>query len=163
MSDSAEILPGSRVRLHLAIRLEDGTEAVSTFGEEPVDLQMGDGTLQPGLELALYGLKAGDTQTLDLLPEQAYGLRDPALIQHMPMTDFDGDFTPEVGQIIAFSLPNGEEAAGSILGLDEGQVEVDFNHPLAGHEITFEVEILSVSTAPVDVPPEKTTPNPGSS
>ncbi len=89
---------------------------MSTFGEDPVDLQMGDGTLQPGLELALYGLRPGDTQTLKLLPDQAYGPRDPSLIQYMPLTDFDGEFTPEAGQIIAFALPNGEEAAGMVLG-----------------------------------------------
>jgi FKBP-type peptidyl-prolyl cis-trans isomerase SlpA len=144
MSETQQILPGCPVTLHLSIALEDGTEAVSTFGEEPVTLRMGDGTLQPGLELALYGLRAGDSQTLNLLPEQAYGLRDPALIQYMPMADFEADFTPEAGQIIAFSLPNGEEAAGTVLTVDEGRVEVDFNHPLAGHEITFRVEILDV-------------------
>jgi len=144
VSGGQEILPGCPVTLHLAIALEDGTEAISTFGEEPVELTMGDGTLQPGLELALYGLKPGDTQTLSLLPEQAYGLRDPGLIQYMPMTDFEASFTPEVGQIIAFSLPNGEEAAGSVIAIDEGRVEVDFNHPLAGHEISFRVEILDV-------------------
>lgn len=144
MSAGQEILPGCPVTLHLSIALEDGTEAVSTFGEDPVELQMGDGTLQPGLELALYGLKAGDTQTLNLLPDQAYGPRDPELIQYMPLTDFDGEFTPETGQIIAFSLPNGEEAAGTVLGVENGQVEVDFNHPLAGHEITFRVEIIGV-------------------
>ena len=145
MSTGQEILPGCPVTLHLSISLEDGTEAVSTFGEDPVDLQMGDGTLQPGLELALYGLRPGDTQTLNLLPDQAYGPRDPGLIQYMPMSDFDGEFTPEAGQIIAFALPNDEEAAGMVLGVENGQVEVDFNHPLAGHEITFKVEIISVA------------------
>ena len=145
MSGPQEILPGCPVTLHLSIALEDGTEAISTFGEDPVELTMGDGTLQPGLELALYGLRAGDTQTLSLLPEQAYGLRDPGLIQYMPISDFEASFTPESGQIIAFALPNGEEAAGSVLSVEDGRVEVDFNHPLAGHEITFTVEILSVS------------------
>ncbi len=140
-----EIFPGCDVTLHLAIALEDGTEAISTFGEEPLSCTLGDGTLQPGLELALYGLRAGDTQTISLLPEQAYGLRDPALIQYMPMTDFDGAFTPEIGQIIAFTLPDGDEAPGSVIGLDDGRIEIDFNHPLAGHEITLRVEILSVS------------------
>jgi len=144
VSGGQEILPGCPVTLHLSIALEDGTEAISTFGEEPVELTMGDGTLQPGLELALYGLRPGDTQTLSLLPEQAYGLRDPGLIQYMPVTDFEASFTPEIGQIIAFSLPNGEEAAGSVINIDEGRVEVDFNHPLAGHEISFRVEILDV-------------------
>ena len=140
-----EIFPGCDVTLHLAIALEDGTEAISTFGEEPLSCTLGDGTLQPGLELALYGLRAGDTQTISLLPEQAYGLGDPALIKYMPMTDFDGAFTPEIGQIIAFTLPDGDEAPGSVIGLDDGRIEIDFNHPLAGHEITLRVEILSVS------------------
>ncbi|MDJ0738165.1 MAG: FKBP-type peptidyl-prolyl cis-trans isomerase [Gammaproteobacteria bacterium] len=150
MSEAPQILPGSRVTLHLSIRLEDGTEALSTFDEEPVTLTLGDGTLQPGLELAIYGLSAGDRQTLNLLPEQAYGLRDPALIQQMPMTDFGGEFVPEVGQIIAFAMPNDEEAAGTVLSVDEGQVEVDFNHPLAGHQIAFTVEILTVEAPPED-------------
>jgi FKBP-type peptidyl-prolyl cis-trans isomerase SlpA len=148
MSEPAQILPGGQATLHLSILLEDGTEALSTFGEEPVSLTLGDGTLQPGLELAIYGLSAGDRQTLNLLPEQAYGLRDPALIQQMPMTDFSTDFTPEPGQIIAFSLPNDEEAAGTVLSVGEGRVEVDFNHPLAGHAITFTVEIIDVTAPP---------------
>ncbi|MCB1788775.1 MAG: FKBP-type peptidyl-prolyl cis-trans isomerase, partial [Gammaproteobacteria bacterium] len=99
MSEPGQIVPGSRVTLHLSILLEDGTEAISTFGEEPLSVTMGDGTLQPGLELAIYGLAAGDQQTLNLLPEQAYGLRDLALIQQMPRTDFGAEFTPEPGQI----------------------------------------------------------------
>lgn len=150
MNTGAEILPGSHVTLHLAIRLEDGTEAISTFDEEPVELQIGDGTLRPGLELALYGLRAGDRQTLSLFPEQAYGLRDPSLIQQMPLSEFEPSFTPEVGQIIAFTLSNGEEAPGSIRGIEDGQVEVDFNHPLAGHEISFEVEVLDVRPGATD-------------
>jgi FKBP-type peptidyl-prolyl cis-trans isomerase SlpA len=162
LTAKAEILPGSQVTLHMAIRLEDGTEAISTFGEEPVELKMGDGTLRPGLELALYGLKAGDRQTLNLLPEQAYGLRDPALIQPMPLSDFEPAFEPEVGQIVAFALENGDEAPGSIRGIEDGEVEVDFNHPLAGHEITFEVEILAVSAgAPADVDGPGSTPTNG--
>jgi FKBP-type peptidyl-prolyl cis-trans isomerase SlpA len=149
MSEPIQIVPGVRVRLHLAINLEDGHEAISTFGEEPVECVMGDGTLQPGLELALYGLSAGETQRLRLLPEQAFGLRDTGLIRHMPLSDFEAAFTPEVGQVIAFALPNGEEAAGTVLAVEQGQVEMDFNHPLAGHEIEFVVEILEVS-APAD-------------
>jgi FKBP-type peptidyl-prolyl cis-trans isomerase SlpA len=144
VSDSNEILPGSAVTLHLRILLEDGSEVLSTFDEEPLSLVMGDGMLQPGLELALYGLKPRDTQTLNLMPDQAYGPRNPALIQQLPRTDFATDFEPERGQVIAFQLPDGEETAGIVLEVDEGRVEVDFNHPLAGHEITFSVEILEV-------------------
>ncbi len=152
MSANDLILPGAQVKLHLSIALEDGTEALSTFGEEPISLTIGDGTLQASLELALYGLKAGDTQTLNLLPEQAYGTRDLALIRYMPMTDFDGTFTPQSGQVVAFSLANGEEAPGIILQVDEGRIEVDFNHPLAGHQITFRADILEVMVPTTDPP-----------
>lgn len=153
MPAEQEILPGCPVTLHLRILLEDGSEALSTFDEEPVSLVMGDGTLQPGLELAIYGLRAGDTQTIALMPEQAYGLRDTALIQHMPRTDFDTSFEPARGQVVAFELPDGEETAGVVLGIDEGQVEVDFNHPLAGHEITFSVEIIEVGAPSIEQSP----------
>ena len=67
----------STVTLHLSLTLEDGTVAESTFGEEPLTFTMGDGTLVHGLELALYGLRPGDTQRLELYPEQHFGLRDP--------------------------------------------------------------------------------------
>lgn len=146
MNDTPQILPGSNVSLHLRIELEDGTEALSTFDEEPVELVVGDGTLQPGLELAIYGLRAGDHQTLNLMPEQAYGTRDTGLIHSLPLTDFGEDMSPEEGQLIAFQLPNGEETAGLVREIADGQVEVDFNHPLAGHEIRFTVEVLSVET-----------------
>ena len=98
--------------------------------------------------------QAGDTQTLSLLPEQAYGLRDPSLIQQMPLSEFDGTFEPVKDQIVAFSLPDGDEVPGRILGVEEGLVEVDFNHPLARHEIGFRVEILEVGAAPAEHEPE---------
>lgn len=150
MNDSEDIVPGSAVTLHLKIELEDGTEALSTFGEEPLALTVGDGTLQPGLELALYGLKVGDRQTVRLDPGQAYGPHDPARVQRMPLGDFAGGPNPERGQVIAFGLPNGDQTAGLVLAVDGDEVEVDFNHPLAGHEITLSVEVLEVGETEVD-------------
>lgn len=144
-ADDNSIRPGSLVVLHIGLHLEDGSEALSTFGEDPVTCTMGDGTLQAGLELALYGLGKGDRQTLNLLPQQAYGYRDPALIQHLPLADFDAGPAPESGQLISFALPNGEETPGLVLGVEDGTVEVDFNHPLAGHEISFTAEIIDVT------------------
>jgi FKBP-type peptidyl-prolyl cis-trans isomerase SlpA len=140
-----EILPGTRVRMHFALSLTDGTEAVSTFDDAPLELTWGDGTLRPGLELALLGLKVGDEQTLTLLPEQAYGRHDDGLVYDMPRSDFPDLIDPKVGQIIAFTSPTGEETAGAILALDADTVRVDFNHPLAGREVVFRVRILEVS------------------
>lgn len=138
---------GSTVTLHLALTLEDGTVAETTFDGNPHTLTMGDGSLVHGLELALYGLRPGATQRLELRPEQAYGPRDPARIQRLPRERFTAGMAPEPGQIIGFESPEGAELPGTVLAVSGDSVEVDFNHPLAGHTLVFEVEILDVVPA----------------
>jgi FKBP-type peptidyl-prolyl cis-trans isomerase SlpA len=138
---------GSTVTLHLSLTLEDGTVAEETFSGEPHTFRMGDGSMLHGLELGLYGLKPGNTQRLQLYPEQAYGLRDPAHIQRLPRERFANDMELEPGMIIGFDTPEGDEIPGAILSVSEDSVEVDFNHPLAGHTITFDVEIIDVQPA----------------
>lgn len=144
MNTSAlEIVPGSTVTLHFSLSLPDGTEAISTFDEEPLTFQMGDKTFQPTMEMVLYGLKTGDEQILTLTPEQAYGEPDPGLIQQMPLEDFD-TVKPELDQVISFTLPSGEETLGVVREITNDEVTVDFNHPMAGMEVVFKVVILNV-------------------
>jgi FKBP-type peptidyl-prolyl cis-trans isomerase SlpA len=135
---------GSEVEMDFTIRLEDGTVAETTEGDEPLSFVMGDGTLVDGLELALYGLQPGDRQSLKIGPENGYGFPDPVNVHPMPRTDFPPDMELNRGMIIEFSTPSGIEVPGMITDVGDQQVTVDFNHPLAGHEISFEVEILSV-------------------
>ncbi|HFD80820.1 MAG TPA: peptidylprolyl isomerase [Gammaproteobacteria bacterium] len=134
---------GSRVTLHLELRLQDGMVVESTFGDEPLSLVLGDGTLDRGLELALLGLRAGDRQTLTLMPGQAFGTRDQAAVQVVERARFPRDMSLEPGQIIGFTTDEGEELAAAVVAVDGDEVTVDFNHPLAGRQIEFEVEILS--------------------
>jgi FKBP-type peptidyl-prolyl cis-trans isomerase SlpA len=138
---------GSTVTLHLSLTLEDGTVAEETFSGEPHTFRMGDGSLVHGLELGLYGLKPGDTQRLRLEPEQAYGLRDPQKVHRLPREQFSDAIQPEPGLIIGFDTPDGEAIPGAVLAVSDDSVEVDFNHPLAGHVITFDVEIIDVVPA----------------
>jgi len=138
---------GSTVTLHLSLTLEDGTVAESTFKAEPHTFTMGDGSLVKGLELALYGLKPGATQRLELFPEQAFGMRDPAHIHQLPRSGFDPEITLEPGVIIGFETPEGVEMPGTVLVVEDASVKVDFNHPLAGHPLIFEVEIIDVVPA----------------
>lgn len=135
---------GSTVTLHLSLTLEDGTVADSTLEGEPFTFVMGDGTLVSGLELALYGLYPGDTQCLELTPEQAFGPHDPQHVHRMPRSAFTDEFKLAPGVIVGFETPQGEELAGAVLALDADSVTVDFNHPLAGHTVVFEVEIIDV-------------------
>ena len=146
-----EIVPGSAVTLHFSLSLPDGTEAISTFGEDPLSFNLGDQTFQPGLELGLYGLKAGDEQTLTLTPDQAYGDHEPALVQQMPLSDFDAGNPPEPDQVMSFLLAGNEETMGIIREVGEQEVTVDFNHPLSGHEVVFKVQILDVGVPDLSV------------
>ena len=138
---------GSTVTLHLSLTLEDGTVAEETFSGEPHTFCMGDGSLVHGLELGLYGLKPGNTQRLELTPEQTYGLHDPGNIQQLPRTQFAANMELAPGQILGFATPDGTELPGAIVSVSDDSVEVDFNHPLAGHTITFDVEIIDVVPA----------------
>jgi FKBP-type peptidyl-prolyl cis-trans isomerase SlpA len=146
-TDSEEldaIQPGSEVVMHFSITLEDGTVADSTEGEEPLQFVMGDQTLIEGLELALYGLKVGDKQSLKIDPENGYGYPDPENIHTMQRDEFPEDMEIAKGVIVSFAMPDEEEFPGTITEIGDKQVTVDFNHPIAGHEITFDVEILEI-------------------
>ncbi|MES9873865.1 MAG: FKBP-type peptidyl-prolyl cis-trans isomerase [Candidatus Sedimenticola sp. 20ELBAFRAG] len=139
-----EIVPGSEITLHFSLSTPDGLEAVSTFEEDPAILTMGDGSLTEGLELALYGLKVGDKQTLLLEAEQAFGIHDEGKIQQMQRSDFPDEMELEAGLVVGFEAPSGTEVAGIILEADDQDVKVDFNHPLAGKDVVFKVEILEI-------------------
>ncbi len=133
----------SRVCMHYTLRLENGFEVDAAQGDEMLEFQLGDGTLLPGLEQLLLGLSAGDECRFGVPPEQAFGARDEAAVQRMERAQF-GDMVLEEGLVIGFNTPTGDELPGTIRAIDGDTVEVDFNHPLAGHHLDFEVSILSV-------------------
>ena len=141
---SPPIASGSRVTLHFSLGNTEGAELTSTFEGEPARILVGDGSLIEGLEMALEGLRAGDEQTIALTAEQAFGARDEGLIHQLPRYDFSAELTLEPGLVIAFETPSGEELAGIVLEYDEHLVRVDFNHPLAGHDVLSRVRILEV-------------------
>ena len=139
------ITAASRVLFHFTIKLEDGSVADSTtLHGKPARLRMGDGSLTASFEQCLLGLQQGETKSFTLGPEQAFGLSNPDNIYHLDRAKFGSDVEPKVGTIMAFSQPNGSELPGIIRAVEGMSVTVDFNHPLAGHTVTFEVEILAV-------------------
>lgn len=137
--------PGCEVAMHFSLTLEDGTVADSTIDHDPVRFIMGDGSLIEGLELALYGLKVGDKQVLSIEPREAFGFPDEESIHEMSRSEFPEDMNIEEGMIIEFDTPSGERVPGALKSIKGDTVIVDFNHPLAGHEITFDVEILEIN------------------
>jgi len=142
--EALTIGPGSEVLMHFTLSLADGTVADSTRDGEPLRFVMGDGTLIEGLELVLYGLKVGDRQCLSIGPRDAFGFPDKENIHTMPRDEFPAEMQLEAGMIVGFTTPSGEEVPGAIQEVNGDEVVVDFNHPLAGHEVIFDVEILEV-------------------
>jgi FKBP-type peptidyl-prolyl cis-trans isomerase SlpA len=133
----------TQVTLHFALRLENGDTVDSTFDKAPATFKVGDGSLLPGFEAALFGFKAGDKRTLEVLPENAFGQPNPQNVQIMPRSQFQGMELSE-GLLVIFNDAANTELPGVVKAFDEAQVTIDFNHPLAGKTLTFEVEIFEV-------------------
>jgi len=138
---------GCEVTMHFTLALEDGTVADASVDGEPMNFTMGDGTMIEGLEMVLYGLKAGDKQSLSIEPRDTFGFADDENIHTIARTEFSDDLNIEEGMIIGFSTPSGDEIPGAIMEIKDDEVKVDFNHPLAGHEVVFSVEIVDIKPA----------------
>jgi FKBP-type peptidyl-prolyl cis-trans isomerase SlpA len=128
----------TEVTLHFALRLENGDTVDSTFDKAPATFKVGDGNLLPGFEAALFGFKAGDKRNLQILPENAFGQPNPQNVQIIPRSQFQ-DMDLSEGLLVIFT-----ELPGVVKTFDDAQVTIDFNHPLAGKTLTFDVEIIDV-------------------
>lgn len=143
-NDEVRIAAGFTVALHFSVALENGVEVDNTRQHgEPVQLVMGDGNLLPGFEKALLGLRVGDRRTVHLPPEEAFGVCNPDNIQRFDTVKFAD--RPTVGHIIEFQDKAKANVFGVVTSIDDDVTEVDFNHPLAGKNIAFEVEIFKVT------------------
>ena len=146
-NEDTRITYGSEVKLHFEVSLENGTMVDSTFSrDEPVTLTIGDESLLPGFEKVLMNLRAGDTRTAHLEPEQAFGEWNPDNVQTFSRTQFAlAGGEPEVGMMMEFEDKGKNTLPGVISAVDDDEIEVDFNHPLAGQDVLFKVQIFKVT------------------
>ena len=141
--------PGAHLTLHYRISLSGaGADVISTFGDRPATLTLGHGQLADSLEQRLLGLNEGDRQVFELAPGEAYGERNPELIQRVSRSLLEAQGEPGAqyapGDLLDFAAPNGGRYAGIVRESDATGVVVDFNHPLAGQALQFEVHLLGV-------------------
>lgn len=142
---SETIQAGSSVLINYTLAIEDGTVVESTEGTDPLRFLLGDGTLIEGLEAVLIGMKVGDRQCLQLEAVEAFGFADETNVHMLTRDKFPEDMPLEKDLIVGFTTPSGEEIPGRIMEMpDDNLVIVDFNHPLAGHAVTFDVEIMAI-------------------
>lgn len=143
------IQPGSFLTLHYRLASADGTELVNTFGGHPATLSLGTGQLSPALEQRLLGMEEGGHAAFDVPAGLAFGPRSAALVQRMALAqlreqgDPQADYRP--GDVVQFAGP-GDQArfAGLVRERGDDWAVIDFNHPLAGQAVRFEVQVLGV-------------------
>jgi FKBP-type peptidyl-prolyl cis-trans isomerase SlpA len=137
--------PETTVTLFFEIRLENGDVVDSNFNAKPATFTVGDGNMLVGFEAAMFGLTAGERKVLTIAPEQGFGMPNPSNIHKIDRSQFDGmDLEP--GLVVSFQDPTGE-LPGVVKSFNDRSVEVDFNHPLSGQSLQFEVEIIDVTQA----------------
>lgn len=135
---------GTRVFLNFSISLEDGSEVDTNFGGDPVDFTIGDGSLLPGFERLIFGMSAGERQMFTVAPENAFGQPMDDNVQALTRAQFDDDAALEIGLVFSFADAAGGELPGMIVAFDDAEVSVDFNHPLSGRTILFDVQVHRV-------------------
>lgn len=143
--DELVISEGTRVTLNFALSLEDGSEVDSNFDKDPVSFTVGDGSLLPGFERALFGLKPGDEATFSIAPEAGFGQPNENNIQVIKRDQFEAGDELESGMVFSFADAAGGELPGVVTEFDDEEVTVDFNHPLAGRTLSFKVSIHNVT------------------
>jgi len=138
----------SRVLADITVKLKDGSIADSTkVTGKPSWLVMGDGSFSEAFEKYLLDKEEGDNLVFELEPIDAFGESKPDLIQFMDLSAFPQDIEISIGSIIGFTQPAGGELPGIIRKVEGSSVKVDFNHPLAGETIIFEIEIKQVKSS----------------
>ncbi len=141
---SERIKADSFITLHYRLATADGLELANTFGASPATLQMGSGQLAPPLEQCLIDITEGERKNFDLESGVAFGPRNPDLVRRVGRSELPAKAVAEPGNQIDFTSPDGHQFSGFVIDADELSVRMDFNHPLAGRAIHFEVQVIGV-------------------
>ncbi|MEX8519591.1 MAG: hypothetical protein RLY71_4144 [Pseudomonadota bacterium] len=144
-----QVQPGSFLTLHYRLAGPDGADIVNTFNDKPATLSLGTGELSPAIEARLIGLEEGTRTTVELPAGEAFGPRNPDMLQKLRLSELrqmgDPDEQYHVGDVVHFPTPDGQGAfAGVLRELGPDWALFDFNHPLAGQPVQFEVQLIGV-------------------
>ena len=137
---------GDTVRVHYTGRLADGTTFDTSVGSEPYEFTLGQGQTISGFEQAVIGMKVGETKTITIPADQAYGQRQEDLVFEVERDKLSPDINPEVGMQL-----QGSQGVVTIIKVSETTVTVDANHPLAGQDLTFDIELVEIGASQSDV------------
>jgi len=135
---------GDTVKIHYTGRLQDGTVFDSSSDREPLKFNIGSGQVIAGFEEAVTGMVAGEKKTTQIPCDKAYGERNPSMVMVVEREHVPSEIAPEVGQRLQVGSPNGELLAVTIVDVNEENITLDANPPLAGEDLTFDIELVEI-------------------
>jgi peptidylprolyl isomerase len=140
-----QVKSGDTVRVHYTGTLTDGQTFDSSEGKDPLEFTVGSGQIIPGLDSAVEGMAVGDKKTVEVPVDQAYGQPDPNAQQAVPRTDIPEDIPLDLGTQLQVQTPQGQVMPVTVVEVTEEQVVLDANHPLAGKDLTFAIELVDIT------------------
>lgn len=135
---------GDRIRVHYTLKDANGKVIESSKESAPIEFTIGEGKVIPGFEKGITGMKQNESKTIAIPPEDAYGPRDEKKVFEFERKNAPGDFDPRVGDTVLMHRPDGKSIPVTILSITEKGFLMDANHPLAGKELTFELELVEI-------------------
>ena len=136
---------GDTVKIHYTGRLQDGSVFDSSSGREPLLFTIGSGQVIPGFEDAVTGMQKGENKTVDIPCDKAYGARNPSMVMQVDRKHVPADIAPEVGLRLQMGSPSGELVAVEVIEVNDENITLDANPPLAGEDLTFDIELVEIS------------------
>ncbi|SMO38641.1 FKBP-type peptidyl-prolyl cis-trans isomerase [Gracilimonas mengyeensis] len=140
----SKVKDGDTVKVHYTGKLEDGSVFDSSESRDPLEVTLGEGKLIPGFEKAVVGLEVGDKTTANIPSEEAYGERRDDLEVTVERDQLPEDIEPEVGMQLQLNQPNGQPVPVQVTKVEEENIIIDANHPLAGKDLTFDIELIEI-------------------
>jgi FKBP-type peptidyl-prolyl cis-trans isomerase 2 len=143
----AAIKSGDTVAIHYTGTLLDGSTFDSSEGREPLEFEVGSGMIIPGLDSAMPGMEVGEKKVVKIACVDAYGVLNPEMRQAVPREGIPADIPLEVGTQLQMQTPDGQALPVMVVEVDEATVTLDANHPLAGKDLQFDIEVVSIKEA----------------
>ncbi len=135
----------NQVAVHYTGTLKSGEVFDTSREREPLEFTVGAGQMIPGFENAVKGMQMNEVKTITIAPEEAYGEANPEMVQEVPKSQLPEGLEPFVGQQLSSQMADGQEIIVRVADVQEDHIKIDANHPLAGEELTFEIEVVSIS------------------
>ncbi|MBW2467081.1 MAG: peptidylprolyl isomerase [Deltaproteobacteria bacterium] len=135
---------GKTVKIHYTGRLQDGSVFDSSSGREPLQFRIGSRQVIPGFEEAVIGMRVGDKKTVEIPCIKAYGEQNPSMIMVVDRKHIPPGINPEIGQRLEMGSPSGELIHVTVIKTDEQNITLDANPPLAGKDLTFDIELVEI-------------------